>query len=38
MKYDGEDWENDEFDIKKSIAHHKQVLEYDKKEFIHILE
>ena len=33
MKHDGEDWENDEFDIKKSIAHHKQVLEYDKKEF-----
>ena len=33
MKYDGEDWENDEFDIKKSIAHHKQVLKYDKKEF-----
>ena len=33
MKHNGEDWENDEFDIKKSIAHHKQVLEYDKKEF-----
>lgn len=33
MKHDGEDWENDEFDIEKSINHHKQVLEYDKKEF-----
>ena len=33
MKHNGEDWENDEFDIKKSINHHKQVLEYDKKEF-----
>ena len=33
MKHDGEDWENDRFDVKKSIAHHKQVLEYDKKEF-----
>ena len=33
MKHDGEDWENDKFDVKKSIAHHKQVLEYDKKEF-----
>lgn len=33
MKYDGEDWENDEFDIKKSIEHHKMVLEYDKETF-----
>ena len=33
MKHNGEDWENDEFDIEKSINHHKQVLEYDKKEF-----
>lgn len=33
MKHDGEDWENDKFDVKKSIAHHKQVLEYDKKKF-----
>ena len=33
MKYDGEDWENDKFDIEKSIEHHIKVLEYDKKEF-----
>ena len=33
MKYDGEDWKNDKIDIEKSINHHKQVLEYDKKEF-----
>ena len=29
----GEDWENDKFDIEKSIEHHYKVLEYDKKEF-----
>lgn len=33
MKYDGENWQNDKIDIEKSINHHKQVLEYDKKEF-----
>lgn len=33
MKHDGEDWENDKFDIEKSIEHHCKVLEYDKKEF-----
>ena len=33
MKSDGEDWENDKFDIEKSIEHHCKVLEYDKKEF-----
>lgn len=33
MKRDGEDWENHEFDINKSIVHHKRVLMYDKKEF-----
>ena len=33
MKFDGEDWENDKLDMKKSIEHHKRVLDYDKKEF-----
>lgn len=33
MKFDGEDWENDEFDIEKSIEHHRKVLDYDKKKF-----
>ena len=33
MKFDGEDWENDKFDIEKSIEHHRKVLDYDKKEF-----
>lgn len=33
MKYDGENWQNDKIDIEKSINHHMQVLEYDKKEF-----
>lgn len=38
MKHDGEDWENDnwinnKYDIKKSIEHHKKVLEYDEEEF-----
>lgn len=33
MKFDGEDWENHEFDIEKSIEHHRKVLDYDKKEF-----
>lgn len=33
MKYDGEDWLNDKIDMKKSIKHHQEVLDYDKKEF-----
>lgn len=33
MKFDGEDWENDKYDVEKSIDHHRKVLEYDKKEF-----
>lgn len=33
MKFDGEDWENDKYDVEKSIEHHRKVLEYDKKEF-----
>lgn len=33
LKFNGEDWENDKFDIEKSIEHHCKVLEYDKKEF-----
>ena len=32
MKSDGEDWENDKFNIEKSIDHHCKILDYDKKE------
>ena len=33
MKFDGGDWEQDKYDIKKSIDYHIKVLDYDKKEF-----
>lgn len=33
MKYEGKDWVNDKIDHKKSIEHHKMVLEYDKETF-----